>query len=245
MRVCYNITSKCNRNCRYCFKFEKKDLSLEDNVKVLQNLVKNGVSKISWTGGEPFLYDGLSKLLKMSKDYGIINSVNTNLTTVDAGNLKEKLENVDRLIVSLDFISDILNEEYGIGKDYYRHVSSILKLIKEVRPDIILQINTVLFRGNIDFIKDLYDELCHYDIDCWKIIRFLPIRGKAYSLKDDLSISDAEFKQVYERFINSRQPFKIIIHGLKEMEMRHDIVLSNGDVIYSEKGKDIKVKSLA
>ena len=129
MRVCYNITSKCNRNCRYCFKFEKKDLSLEDNVKVLQNLVKNGVSKISWTGGEPFLYDGLSKLLKMSKDYSIINSVNTNLTTVDAGNLKEKLENVDRLIVSLDFISDILNEEYGIGKDYYKHVSSILKLI--------------------------------------------------------------------------------------------------------------------
>ena len=64
-----------------------------------------------WTGGEPFLYKDLPYLLKKSKEHGIINSVNTNLTTVDVDNLEEKIQNVDQLIISLDFISDDLNEK--------------------------------------------------------------------------------------------------------------------------------------
>lgn len=244
MKVCYNITSKCNRNCRYCFKFNREDLTLKENERVLDNLFKLGVKKISWTGGEPFLYKDLPHLLKKSKEYGIINSVNTNLTTVDADNLEEKIQNVDQLIISLDFISDDLNEKYGIGKDYYAHVSKILKKIKQINPDIILQLNTVLFNGNINFMDELYEEICKYDIDYWKIIRFLPIRGKAYKEKDNLSITDEQFDEFTRNFKNRKQNFKIIIHGLKEMERKHIIVLSSGKLIYSENGKDEEIKSL-
>lgn len=244
MKVCWNITSKCNRNCKYCFKFNKADLSLEENQKVLDNLFKLGVKKISWTGGEPFLYDDLPVLLKKSKEYGIVNSVNTNLTTVDLDNLKDKIQNVDRLIISLDFISDDLNEKYGIGKDYYAHVSKVLKQIKQINPNIVLQLNTVLFSGNINYMDEFYEEICKYNIDYWKIIRFLPIRGKAYEEKDNLSINDYQFNEFATKFQNKKQDFKIIIHGLKEMEKKHIIVLSSGKLIYSESGKDKEVKSL-
>ena len=244
MKVCWNITSKCNRNCKYCFKFNKDDLSLEKNKKVLDNLVKIGVKKISWTGGEPFLYKELPILLKLSKKYGIINSVNTNLTTVDIDNLKEKIENIDRLIISLDFVRDDLNLKYGIGKDYYLHVSKILKKIKDINPDIIIQLNTVLFSGNISRMNELYEEINKYNIDYWKIIRFLPIRGKAYAEKDVLAITDEQFENFVSQFNNRKQKFKIIIHGLTEMEKKHIIVLSSGKLIYSEKGQDVEVKSL-
>lgn len=244
MKVCWSITSKCNRNCRYCFRFNRQDLSLKENEKVLDSLFKMGVKKISWTGGEPFLYDDLPILLKKSKEYGIINSVNTNLTTVDLDNLKDKIKNVDRLIISLDFISDALNEKYGIGKDYYKHVSKILKRVKQIKPDIILQLNTVLFSGNINYMDGLYKEICKYDIDYWKIIRFLPIRGKAYEEKNNLSIEDDQFEKNLTRFKQKKQHFKIIIHGLKEMEKKHIIVLSSGKLIYSENGKDKEIKSL-
>lgn len=244
MKVCFNITSKCNRNCKYCFKFNRKDLSLGENEKVLNNLLKLGVKKISWTGGEPFLYKDLPALLKKSKEYGIINSVNTNLTTVDENNLKDKLENVDRLIVSLDFISDKLNEEYDIGCGYYVHVSKLLNKIKQINPNIVLQLNTVLFRGNIDLMDEFYEEICKYNIDCWKIIRFLPIRGKAYEEKDSLSITDDQFDEFVLNFKNKKQNFNIVIHGLKEMEKKHIIVLSSGQLVYSENGKDMEIKSL-
>ena len=55
-KVCWNITSRCNKNCIFCFKFNKKDISLEKNKKILQKLKKLGVEKITWSGGEPYMY---------------------------------------------------------------------------------------------------------------------------------------------------------------------------------------------
>lgn len=242
MKVCWNITSKCNRNCRYCFKFTKNDLSLEDNKKILARLVELGVKKISWTGGEPFLYEHIKEMLKLSKECGILNHVNTNATILNENNLKENLEFVDRLVISLDFINDELNKEYGIGEDYYAHVKKLLKKIKQIKPDIKIQINTVLFSTNISYIDDLYRELCLYDIDYWKLLRFLPIRGKSLEEEDNLSIADKQFEETVYKYQNTKQSFEIIIHGTEEMTNRHMIVLSSGKLICSEHGKDIEVE---
>ena len=240
MKVCWNITSKCNRNCRYCFKFNENDLSFENNKKILEKLIAKGVKEISWTGGEPFLYDNLNDLLKISKDNGILNYVNTNATLLNNSNLKYYLKYIDKLIISLDFIDDSLNLEYGIGKDYFKHVKTILLKIKEVNPTIEIQLNTVLFKENIDYIDDLYQEICKYNIDYWKILRFWPIRGKALMEKKNLSITDEAFVQFVRKYKNKKQNFKIIIQGLEELELKHLIVLSSGKLICSENGKDIK-----
>lgn len=241
MKVCWNITSKCNKDCQYCFKFNKEDLTLEENKKILKSLIDRKVERIAWSGGEPFLYKDLKELLKISKDNNILNYVNTNTTLLNENNLKENIENIDRLIISLDFIDEDLNEKYGIGKNYVEHVKSILKLAKEIKPSVEIKINTVVFKGNIKRLDDVYNELLKYDIDYWKLIRFFPIRGK--SLEDnDLAITDEEFKEVIEKYNDKQQNFKTIIHGLKEMKELHIIVLSSGKLIYSKAGEDIEAE---
>jgi len=239
MKVCWNITSKCNKNCKYCFKFDKEDLSLEDNKKILNTLINRKVKRITWTGGEPFLYKDLKELLKISKENNIINHVNTNATLLTENNLKENIENIDRLIISLDFINDDLNEEFGIGKEYFKHVSSLLGKIKEVNPKIEIRINTVVFKNNIDLLEDLYNELLKYDIDYWKLIRFFPIRGKAIE-ENGLGITDEEFTKLREKFGNRKQNFEIVLNGETELKERHIIVLSSGRLVYSEGGEDIE-----
>lgn len=238
MKVCWNITSRCNKNCKYCFKFSKNDLSLEENIKILKKLYNLGVKRISWTGGEPFLYNGLIDLLKLSKNYGLINYVNTNASVLDYNLLRECINYIDKFIISLDFVNDELNCKYGIGENYYCHVKKILLLIKKINPNVEIQINTVVFNGNFNYIDELYNEICKFNIDYWKIIRFFPVRGKAFDRKDDLSITDEEFENVRLRLKEKKQKFKIIVHGLKEMEERHIIVLSSGKFVYSENSKD-------
>lgn len=240
MKVCWNITSKCNKNCQYCFKFNKEDLSLEENKKILNSLVEKNVEKISWTGGEPYLYKDLRELLKLSKEKNIINHVNTNATLLNEDNLKENIEYVDRLIISVDFIDDTLNEKYGIGKDYFKHISSLLTKIKEIKPEIEIRINTVVFKSNLNSLESLYNELLKYNIDYWKLIRFFPIRGKAIT-ETSLDITDEEFQKVVDTYKNKKQNFEIEINGLEEIKERHIIVLSSGKLVFSENGEDNEV----
>lgn len=241
MKVCWNITSRCNKNCKYCFKFNQKDLTLEENKKILNNLTKRGITNIRWSGGEPYLYPDLKELLKLSKEKGFINYVNTNASLLNENNLKENIENVDRIIISLDFINENENQKYEIGENYYAHVKSLLQIIKKVKPSIQVQVNTVLFKGSTDKLEELYEDLKKYDIDCWKLIRFFPVRGKA--LEEDLSITDEEFLEIVDKFKNrDNQDFKIVIHGNKEMSERHIIILSSGKLVYSENCKDIEVE---
>lgn len=241
MKVCWNITSRCNKNCKYCFKFNQKELSLEENKKILENLTKRGITNIGWSGGEPFLYPDLKELLKLSKEKGFINHVNTNATLLNEDNLKENIENIDRIIISLDFIDENENKIYEIGENYYQHISSLLKIMKKVKPSIEIQINTVLFKGSIKRLEEVYNALKNYDIDCWKLIRFFPVRGKA--LEENLAITDEEFLKIVDEYkYKEDQNFKIVIHGKKEMSERHIIILSSGKLVYSENCEDIEVE---
>lgn len=237
-KVCWNITSKCNRNCCYCFKFLEDDLSLNENIEILNRLADNNVKKITWAGGEPYLYNDLVTLLKISKEKGIINYVNTNATLLNISNLEEKIKYVDKIIISLDFIDDKKNMKYGIGQNYYNHISELLKIIKKVNKNIKIQINTVLFSNNFSDIDNIYKDLNKYDIDYWKIIRFLPIRGKSLKAKHKLSISDNQYQNIFNKYNCKKAKFKIKIHGNNEMEKAHIIVLSSGKIVCSENGND-------
>ena len=79
------------------------------------------------------------------------------------------------------------------------------------------------------------------NIDCLKLIRFFPVRGVAQSSKEDLSITDLEFDNIYTKYSKSKQTFKIIIHGTREMNDKHFIILSSGELVCSKNGKDIIV----
>ncbi len=241
-KVCWNITSKCNRNCKYCFKFNKEDLSFEDNLLILDKLINYKVNNIVWAGGEPFLYENLNKLLKISHEHNILNYVNTNATTLNIDNIKDKLMYVDKIIISLDFVNDKLNEINGIGKDYFKHVKKIIKEIRKVNKNIKIQINTVLFKNNINLIDELYNELLNMDINYLKLIRFFPVRGVAQNSKD-LAITDLEFDNIYVKYCDTKQTFKIIIHDTKEMNKKHFIILSSGQLVCSKNGKDIIIEN--
>lgn len=237
-KVCWNITSKCNRNCKYCFKFDKEDLTLKQNMTILDKLIEMNVAEIDWCGGEPFLFKQLNTLLKKAKESGIVNNVITNATLLNKNNIEQKMEFIDKLSISLDFIDDSLNEKYGIGKDYYKHVKEVIKTIKKIKPNIEIQINSVLFKGNFKHLDELYKELLNLEIDSWKIISFTPIRGRALKEKDNLYIDDEKFKETTDKYFHTSQKFKIVIHSSKEMNLRHHIVLSSGKFVNSENGKD-------
>lgn len=243
-KICWNVTSKCNKNCKYCFKFVENDLSFQMNKIILNKLSKLGVNEITFSGGEPFMYDSFYKLLKLSKSKNINNNIITNASLLDENNINQYLHYIDKLILSLDFVDDNKNKEFGMGTNYYKHLSKILKIVNKNNKRIKIQVNTVLFDGNYQSLNLLMTELKKYNIDTWKIIRFIPLRGKALREKEKLAITDNQFLQVVNSLTKANVNYKIKIDDNKAMLKTHYILLSSGKLIKSINGDDILIDDL-
>lgn len=78
--VCWNITSNCNENCKFCFRKKCHENTLEENKKVFDNFSKIKIHKLTFSGGEALLYKDLFELVDYikEKDPSLILSLTSN-----------------------------------------------------------------------------------------------------------------------------------------------------------------------
>lgn len=239
-RVCWNITTKCNQNCKYCHRFLGiNDLTYEENKEILNNLIKDGVNNITWTGGEALLYPNLKELLKISQENGIKNKLITNgMVLAQNENMREILDYLDSLTLSLDTINDDTNEELGRGKNHFEEVKTILDYVKG--KSLKVNINTVVSKKNINEMEQLGEFLNNYNISKWKFFKFMPLRETAEKNKDEFAITDAEFEKTKNVFRNFGNIGKTDFRQEKDMEDKYTLLIANGDIIKTEHGVDVK-----
>lgn len=239
-RVCWNITTKCNQNCKYCHRFLGiNDLTYEENKQILNNLIKDGVNNITWTGGEALLYPNLKELLKISKENGIKNKLITNgMVLAQNENMREILDYLDSLTLSLDTINDDTNEELGRGRNHFEEVKTILDYVKG--KNLKVNINTVVSKKNINEMEQLGEFLNNYNISKWKFFKFMPLRETAEKNKDEFAITDAEFEQTKNVFKNFGNIGETDFRQEKDMEDKYTLLIANGDIIKTEHGVDVK-----
>lgn len=239
-RVCWNITTKCNQNCKYCHRFlGVNDLTYEENKKILNNLIKDGVNNITWTGGEALLYPNLKELLKISQENGIKNKLITNgMVLAQNENMREILDYLDSLTLSLDTINDDTNEELGRGRNHFEEVKTILDYVKG--KSLKVNINTVVSKKNINEMEQLGEFLNNYNISKWKFFKFMPLRETAERNKDEFAITDAEFEKTRNVFRHFGNIGETDFRQEKDMEDKYTLLIANGDIIKTEHGVDVK-----
>ncbi len=238
-KVCWNITAKCNQNCKYCHRFlNVNDLDYEKNERILKNLIQEGITDITWTGGEALLYPNVVPLMKLAKENGITNKLITNGLLLAQSNHKEEIcDNLDYLVLSIDSIDSQTNLELGRGINHYKDIKEVLDYVKD--KELKLNINTVVSKENINQLDDLGDFLNNYKINTWKFFKFMPIRETSKKNRNLFEITDDEFdtkKGTFKKFENISN-----IGYKKEKELEESIlIVANGDIIKTEDGKDIK-----
>ena len=72
----WNITDRCNYNCRHCFhaadnSFPRDEFSLEEAKCFLDDVVTCGISSLRLTGGEPTLHPHIREILTLMREKGI------------------------------------------------------------------------------------------------------------------------------------------------------------------------------
>lgn len=244
VEVCWVLTTKCNENCKYCYRFlNMPDVEYEQNEKILRKLIKDGVKEITWTGGEALLYKGFIDLLKIAKENGVKSKLITNGTIVANNNdIREICNYLDSLTLSIDSVDDNVNIELGRGKQHYSNIKTVLEYLKNRKLKV--NINTVVSKVNIEHLEDLGKFISCYNINSWRIFKFTPLRERAKLNKENFEITTEEFnskKKLLNSFTNIS---KIEYRQGDDFENKYVNIINAGDVSKTENGVDIIIGNI-
>ena len=240
--ICWNITARCNQNCKYCHRFLNiMDLTYEENFGILNNLENSGVTSITWTGGEALLLNGIDELLKISHEKGIKNKIITNGKLLTKERIDKIYKYLDSITLSIDSIDNDINYLLGRGQNHFEEIKEILDYIKGKNYDVKMRINSVVCKNNVNNFEDLTNFLNNYNIYSWRIFKFMPLREKAVINKELFDIPLSIYDKVVS-YIKTNSNIENIDTRIEEdMEKKYVLILANGDIVITNKGKDEKV----
>ena len=150
--ITITVTANCNSHCQHCHLWQskpEKQLTFTDAKKIIDNLHSwLGNFYLFFTGGEPFLNQDLTKIIKYAQSIGIICHVNSNAILINQ-KLAQKIidSKLDSISISLDGAKASTNNQIrGISIAYQKAIQAI-KLLQN-GPNIYL--NTVIMKPNIN-----------------------------------------------------------------------------------------------
>lgn len=109
------LNKRCNLACRACFGRTGEELPFRTAEKALREAAALGVRSVRFTGGEPLLYPGLEKLLRLAKKLGFYILLNTNGTLFTAARARALRGLIDNALLSLPG-ADEASHSFGSGR---------------------------------------------------------------------------------------------------------------------------------
>ncbi len=247
------VTSKCNANCVFCHYREQiedrsrkgQELTVEEIRQIARKYGK--VSKLSFSGGEPFMREDLPEIVKTFIEHcqPDIIDIPTN------GGLVERIEqSVPRILdvmdgqvldiqLSIDGPEEIHDQVRGVPGLFRRSMETyaLLSRLRQKHPNLRLKMNLVYFSENMDAIRELAAIFeSGYDFD-----RFQITYPHGVSVEDAVTsrIDFEKFhmlsKEIQKRF---RIRSKLDLHSLifRAVKMARDDILRRHHILVKDMG---------
>ena len=204
--VSFHVIKPCNMSCKFCyatynnFKVQKQ-LTIDDAKIIMEKIIKHGVKKITFAGGEPMLWKPLDETIRLAKAMGATTSIITNGSLITEDWLIKMQGKLDWIGISIDSLYIGTNTKIGRHtKDkiagYFDYKSKI-DLIKKYGYK--LKINTVVNKYN--FEEDFNAFIKYTAPDRWKVFQAMKVQGQNDATFEEVRVSDDE----YDLFIDKHR----------------------------------------
>lgn len=128
-------------------------ITLEESVKLFDDLYSSGVKTVQLTGGEPFLRGDLIDILRAAKEKGLSTAIVTNGTLITQENVLEFARNIDVVYISLDAPDPNQHEEIrGVKGVFERITKSITLLVNTIKDNSLkvkINLSTTITAGGL------------------------------------------------------------------------------------------------
>lgn len=216
----WHLTEACNYGCRYCYSaWDKlhKENEIIHNSHISSSLLyelstffnpantsnplytnfKWDEVRLSLAGGEALLYpQQVMHIAKEAQNLGFKLSLITNGSLLNHQTTAKLLSMLSMLGISLDSASSVKNQLIGRStrSGHSLELNGLFKTIqqaREVNPDLIIKVNTVVNSFNVD--ENLSPLIECLQPDKWKILRVLPV------VSTETAVSDQQFSSFVKR----------------------------------------------
>lgn len=171
------ITNKCNLHCIHCNMNSGKELDDElktdECVKIIDELAKNRVQRITFFGGEPLVRKDFFKIANYAYNKGIFISMTTNALLITEEMIKKELYKFDMVRVSLDGPNEETHEFIRNRKGIFYGTINKIKML--VNNGIDVGVVTCISHRNFKYIDEMIKLLEELKVKRW----FLPLLSSA------------------------------------------------------------------
>ena len=205
----WNITGRCNLRCKHCYedagvlsKGLPTELTEEEKIKVMEEIVKTNIPTFAFAGGEPLMDPVFWKLAEIGKKAGLYMSINTNGTMITE-EAAERLKDIGFAYygVSLDgSTADVHDNFRGVKGSFERALNGIKNLIKVGEADKVC-ISFTVAKENKNEIPEMIKLRDKLGIRKVVLYNYIPC-GRA-GFENDISCEERE--ELFELFYNDLQ----------------------------------------
>jgi len=195
--VVWNFTNRCNLRCRHCYQSSNPaagdgELTLDEKLRIVDELGENYVPMIAFAGGEPTLSPDLLPVLHRCKRYGMHTSVATHGGTMTARLAEQLAEAGVRYVeISLDSVRPERHDTFrGVRGMWHRTVRGMIYVARQ--NGLRLGVAMCVHRENFDEVLDMLHFCVDIGADCFAHFNFIPV-GRGEDIADaDLTPAQRE-----------------------------------------------------
>ena len=125
-------TLRCNLLCMHCYSnsgpHARAELPVAAVCQTIVDASALGYEVVSWSGGEPLLYGGLTQALACAKQAGLRTTITTNGYFLTASRVAKLSQTVDLIALSLDGPPELHNRMRGSARAFDKVVNAAKQL---------------------------------------------------------------------------------------------------------------------
>ncbi len=150
--VSYVMTSRCTRSCAYCSLAPPRgEMTLDVFSRVFAQLVRHGLTRLCFTGGEPLLHPDLGAMLRLCRRHDVMSFLVTNGDLL--ANDPACIADADWVTISLD--GDRATHDALRGEGSYKAALEALEIARQSGKRLLT--STVVTRRNLHCVEHVLD----------------------------------------------------------------------------------------
>jgi MoaA/NifB/PqqE/SkfB family radical SAM enzyme len=196
------LTKACNLKCSMCKFYENnfENLWLDHFYKIIDILSKNWIKWITFWWWEPFLNKNIYEIVSYAKGLWLKTCIITNWTILLEDKLKDLLNNLDELLISIDSSISSIHDEIRWKEGTYNIVIKFLEFVSLNKPKCLdISIDTTIQKINYNNFYTIIDLAKKYNTK----LNFDPVQLYWYGNNADLNLKfiDSEIKLIEWKLI--------------------------------------------